>query len=103
MAGRHAGEIQGRTGMWFLATDKFVHSDDLAVHLRFLQDLLYPTPGDDMRLMKLRDVLGRTHSQTRITCFWYGDPGETPPVVPPGFLSAVAPLAPEVEMEFETV
>jgi hypothetical protein len=32
VAGSHAGKLRGRTGMWFLATDKLVPSDDLADH-----------------------------------------------------------------------
>src|SRR6266849_9028206 len=42
VAGPHAGKLRGRTGIWFLATDKLVPSDDLRDHLRFLQKLLYP-------------------------------------------------------------
>src|SRR5216683_8335840 len=41
-AGPHAGKLRGRTGIWFLATDKLVPSDDLGDHLRFVHDLLYP-------------------------------------------------------------
>src|SRR5947199_8635141 len=51
-AGEHAGNLRGRTGMWFLATDKIAESDDLADHLRFLQDLLYRERGDTFRFSK---------------------------------------------------
>src|SRR6266576_6453497 len=56
-AGSHAGNLCGRTGIWFLATDKLVASNHLGDHLRFVQDLLYPKPGDDSRISKVRDVL----------------------------------------------
>src|SRR5437764_9608288 len=42
LAGPHAGALRGRTGIWFVATDKFVPSDDLDDHLRFVHDLFYP-------------------------------------------------------------
>src|SRR6266699_2633733 len=41
-AGPNAGTLRGRTGIWFLATDDFVHSDDLQDHLAFVEGLLYP-------------------------------------------------------------
>src|SRR5436305_4306897 len=56
-AGPNARNLPGRTGIWFLATDKLVDSNDLADHLRFLQDLLYPEPGDNSRISKLREIL----------------------------------------------
>src|SRR5437870_807374 len=55
LAGPQAGTLHGRTGIWFLATDALVDSDDLSDHLTFVQELLYPAPGDDSRIAKLRD------------------------------------------------
>src|SRR5947208_5368941 len=46
VAGKHAGKLHGRTGIWFLATDKLVPSDDLGDHLAFVQNLLYPKLSD---------------------------------------------------------
>src|SRR5436309_2760287 len=88
VAGKHAGKLHGRTGIWFLATDKLVPSDDLGDHLRFLQKLLYPAPTDKTRITKLRHILDRTHSDAHLTCFWRGDPGETAPQIPSEFKSA---------------
>jgi uncharacterized protein DUF4279 len=101
-AGEHAGSLRGRTGIWFLATDKLVESDDLADHLRFVEDLLYPEPGENRRISKLREVLERTHSRTHVTCFWRGDPGEPAPPIPARFKSAIEPLAADVETDFST-
>src|SRR6266853_1568335 len=78
-AGPSAGKLRGRTGMWFLATDDFVRSDDLGDHLRFVQEMLYPAPNDEGRVPELRKVLERTHSNAHVTCFWRGDLGETAP------------------------
>jgi len=103
VAGEHAGKLLGRTGMWFLATDKLVPSDDLGDHLAFVRDLLYPALGDDRRIKKLRDILGRAHSRAHITCFWHGDAGETAPQIPGRFKSAIEPLAADIDTDFETV
>jgi hypothetical protein len=99
-AGEHAGYLRGRTGIWFLATDKLVPSDDLADHLRFVADLLRPQPGDERLVNRLRDILQRAHAHTHITCFWHGDSGETAPQIPDWFNSAVTPLAADIETDF---
>jgi hypothetical protein len=100
VAGLRAGNLRGRTGIWFLATDKLVHSDDLDDHLRFVHKLLYPEPNDAGRVEKLRDILERAHSRVHITCFWHGDPGETAPQIPDRFRSAIEPLAADIETDF---
>ena len=99
-AGEHAGNLRGRTGIWILATDKLVHSDELGDHLQFVQKLLYRDPSDDSRITKLRDILGRTDSRAHVTCFWHGDPGETAPQIPAQFKSAIEPLAADIETDF---
>jgi len=100
IAGPHAGMLRGRTGIWFLATDKLVPSDDLGDHLQYVQDLLYPEPNDSRRITKLRDILERVHSRAHITCFWRGDDGETAPQIPADFKSAIALLAADIETDF---
>ena len=99
-AGPNAGKLRGRTGIWFLATDKLVDSDDLADHLRFVQKLLYPKPNDKGCITKLCKVMERTHSDAHVTCFWHGDPGETTPHIPAQFRSAIKPLAADIETDF---
>lgn len=99
-AGDHAGKLHGRTGIWFLATDKLVDSDDLSDHLRFVETLLYPKPGDSGRVTKLRKLLQRTHAEAHVTCFWRGDPGEMNPIIPADFKSAIKPLAADIEADF---
>ena len=37
-AGERAGRLRGRTGIWFLATDKLIDSDDLADHLTLREE-----------------------------------------------------------------
>ena len=100
VAGQHAGKLRGRTGIWFLATDRLVSGDDLGDHLAFVQKLLYPQPSDNSLVMRLRDVLGRARSEAHITCFWRGDRKETAPQIPDRFKSAVEPLAADIETDF---
>jgi hypothetical protein len=99
-AGIHAGNLRGRTGIWFLATDKLVPGNDLEDHLAFLQKLLYPAPGDDSRMTKLRAILEHDQVRAHVTCFWRGDPGETAPRIPSRFKSAIEPLAADIETDF---
>lgn len=97
--------------MWFLATDKLVPSRDLQDHLAFIENLLYPEPGDrhqipesgdPHQIVALRELLARTHSRAHVTCFWRGDPGEPAPQTPASFKSAIAPLAADIETDFAT-
>jgi len=99
-AGPHAGPLRGRTGIWFLSTDKHVPSDDLGDHLEFVQTLLCPKPGNGSPISALCDVLKHAHSRARITCFWCGDPGETEPRIPQDFHSVIEKLGAEIETDF---
>ena len=92
IVGPRAGDLRGRTGMWFLSTDKHVPSDDLGDHLEFVRTLLYPKPSDSSRIDALHDVLEQARSRACITCFWRGDPGEAEPHIPEEFHSAIMPL-----------
>jgi Domain of unknown function (DUF4279) len=100
LAGPRAGKLRGRTGIWFLATDMLVSSDALRDHLQFIEELLYPAPGDTSRIATLRSILERTHSRAHITCFWRGDPGDPAPQIPARFKSAVVPLSAELGVDF---
>ena len=102
LAGSHAGKLRGRTGMWFLATDKLVNSDNLNEHLAFVQTLVNPNPTDDSLVWKLRAILARTQSRAHVTCFWRGDSGEPALQVPARFKSAMQQLGADIETDFTT-
>jgi Domain of unknown function (DUF4279) len=99
-AGPRAGNLHGRTGIWFLATDKLVPSDDLQDHLALVRKLLCPTPGDTSRIAKLDEILKHTQSRAHVTCFWHGDSGESAPSIPDDFKSAVQPLGADIKTDF---
>jgi hypothetical protein len=99
-AGQRAGKLRGRTGMWFLATDKLIASNDLQAHLAFLERLLCPEPGDRRRVVELRSLLERTHSRAHVTYFWRGEPGEPAPQIPNRLKSVMQTLAADIETDF---
>jgi hypothetical protein len=99
-AGPRAGTLRGRTGIWFLATDKLVDSDELSDHLKYIEELLYPSAGDSSRINALRAILDRTQSRAHVTCFWHGRRREPVPHVTADFKSAIAPLNADVEIDF---
>ena len=99
-AGPHAGKLRGRTGIWFLATDRLVPSDHLDDHFGFVEQLLYPEAGEDSGIRKLREILERTHSHAHVTCFWRGERGEPVPEVPMSLKSALKSLNADIETDF---
>lgn len=99
-AGPKAGTLRGRTGIWFLATDRLVPSDQLDDHFAFVEQLLDPEAGEDNRIRKLREILERTHSHAHVTCFWRGERGEPVPEVAVSLKSAIKRLNADIETDF---
>lgn len=100
-AGPRAGNLTGRTGIWYFDT-RDMSSRDLADHLRRIVELLYPEPGNADRVNQLRDVMGQEHVRARVSCFWYGKPGAQPPTVPEDVRAALTSLPAEIETDFHT-
>jgi len=98
-AGPHAGNLTGRTGIWYFDT-RDLGSPDLADHLRHVVELLYPEPGNVDRVNQLRDVMGREHATAHVSCFWFGAPGAPPPTIPEDVRAAFARLPAEIETDF---
>lgn len=101
-AGQRTGYLTGRTGLWYLTTDKLIESTDLADHLAFLERILQPYPDDNLRLMKLRDVLGLAHGDAHISVFWRGPEGMVPPSIPGSFSILAHILSADIEPDFDT-
>lgn len=101
-AGPRAGNLTGRTGIWYFDT-RDVSSQDLADHLRRIVGLLYPEPGNADRVNRLREVMGGEHVRARVSCFWYGKPGAQPPIVPEDVRAALTSLPAEIETDFHIV
>jgi hypothetical protein len=99
-AGQHAGYLSGRTGIWYLSTDKLIDSDNLMDHLQLVEELLYPAPGDNRRVMQLRDVLVRSGAEAHISVFWRGLPGTEPPAIPGKFARLSTEIGAVIELDF---
>jgi hypothetical protein len=98
-AGLKAGNLTGRTGIWYFDT-RDLASRDLADHLRCIVKLLYPEPGNVDRVNKLRNVMGREHATAHVSCFWFGRRGAAPPAIPEDVRAALACLPAEIETDF---
>jgi len=100
-AGPRAGNLTGRTGIWYFDT-RDVSSQDLVDHLRRIVELLYPEPGNADRVNRLREVMEGEHIRARVSCFWYGKPGARPPIVPEDVRAALTSLPADIETDFHT-
>jgi hypothetical protein len=98
-AGPHAGNLTGRTGIWYFDT-RDLESRDLTDHLRHIVELLYPEPGNGDRVTRLRDLMRREHATAQVSCFWFGKPGAKPPAIPEDVRAALAGLPAEIETDF---
>jgi Domain of unknown function (DUF4279) len=98
-AGQRAGKLSGGTGIWYFDT-RGLESHDLADHLRVIEQLLYPAPTENRRVMKLRDVLTRSHGRAHVSCFWHGSPGDKPPMIPPQFERVAREIDADIETDF---
>ncbi len=100
--GPRTPRVVGRTGVWFLSTDKLVSSQDLHDHLRYLVRVLMPEPHHEERLACIRELMQRKHLEAHVTCFWYGSEGEPEPTIPPEAAAAFARLPADIETDFRT-
>jgi hypothetical protein len=98
-AGPHAGNLTGRTGIWYFDT-RDLASRDLTDHLRRIVELLYPEPGNVDRVTKLRNLMRQEHATAYVSCFWFGKPGAQPPAIPEDVRAALAGLPAEIETDF---
>jgi Domain of unknown function (DUF4279) len=92
-AGRRAGDLRGRTGIWYYDT-RDLPSNDLAEHARRILALL----GDQKRIDLLRDVLKREHANASLSLFWMGPPGTPEPEI----TEMIEPIAMQLGASIET-
>jgi|tagenome__1003787_1003787.scaffolds.fasta_scaffold20435575_1 hypothetical protein len=101
-SGRRAGYLTGRTGIWSLATDTLTDSRKLADHVAALTRILSPTPGDNRRLMELRDIRVRTGARAKISVYWCGYAGDAPPEIPAELALLAQELGATIEPDYHT-
>ena len=101
-AGARAGDLIGRTGIWYFDTSD-LPSHDLSEHLRRIVSLLYSRTDDNaLRLNRLREVMTRERAAAHVSCFWYGKAGMQQPIVPNDVRLALESLPADIETEFHT-
>jgi hypothetical protein len=101
-AGQRTGHRTGQTGVWYMTSDEFVSSPYLGDHAAFLWALFWPEAGNNLRLMRLRDVLTRGGLKPTISIFWAGTPGQAPPQIPKTIRDLAAELRAGIETDFVT-
>ena len=94
-------EIRGRTGLWRLTTDRQLESVELTDHLAYLLAILFPG-GSDQFIEPLRALIREFDLEADVDCFWYGEHGAKPPVIPEDVRAAFARIGATVETDFDT-
>jgi len=109
-------QFVGKTGVWFLSTERIVASDKLADHLAFIFFVLGLTSNQRRFTMSEPAFVSNLNSQLRtvmdlqrlmkqaalkasLTCFWHGPVGAKPPTMPSTRLLEMASI--EIETDFD--
>jgi hypothetical protein len=94
-------EVRGRTGLWLLSTRRRIESTELEVHFTYLLTVLFP--AGDMRVVEpLRALMREEELEADIGCFWHGEHGAEPPVIPEEIRAAFARIGATIETDFDT-
>jgi hypothetical protein len=94
-------EVRGRTGLWRLSSKGAVDSADLNEHLAYLLAILFPANSEEL-VDRLRALMHDKGIEADVSCFWYGEHGAQPPVVPEDFRASFARLPATIETDFDT-
>jgi Domain of unknown function (DUF4279) len=94
-------EARGRTGLWLLSSKMHVLSADLSDHLAYLAGVFNPDNGRDL-IGPIRAVMREAGLEAEISCFWHGEHGAEPPVIPESIRAAFARLGATIETDFDT-
>jgi hypothetical protein len=94
-------EARGRTGLWLLSSKTHVRSAELSDHLAYLARVLNPDDGKDL-IGPIRAVMHEAGLEAEVSCFWHGEHGAEPPVIPEEIRAAFARLGATIETDFDT-
>jgi len=120
VGGKNSGEISGRTGVWYLSTDKIVSSNTLSDHIIYLTGILIPErtlgitnppivigPDESLgktfhRLGKLQNIIQKRDLKATMSLFWHGVAGTRLPSIPKAIppLFRLVPIG--IEQDFDT-
>ncbi len=94
-------EIRGRTGLWRITTRRQLASAELADHLAYLLEILFPG-GNGKFIEPLRALMREFDLESDVDCFWHGKHGAAPPVIPEDIRAAFAQIGATIETDFDT-
>ena len=100
--GKRTGNLTGKTGVWYFATDRVVASDNLVDHLMFIVKLLHGYSSETIPLTKLHNLIQKRSLTAVVSCFWYGRAGARPPAVPRAVSEFFKLVPAEMEIDFYT-
>jgi len=95
-------EVIGRTGLWLLSSHGHVKSDQLNDHLAYLKAIIFP-PGQGDLVGSIKKLMREEGGlEAEISCFWYGEHGATPPLIPEEIRAAFSRIGATIETDFDT-
>lgn len=94
-------DIRGRSGLWLLSTRRRFESVELDDHFAQLLEVLFPA-GSTHLTEPLRALMREDGLEADVTCFWYGEHGAAPPVIPEATRAAFARIGATIETDFQT-
>jgi hypothetical protein len=100
--GPRSPDLVGRTGMWFLATDRLIASTRLGDHLGQILNLLMVQRGDAPPIIELNKLLTRKGLKAHVSCYWFGKTGAKKPLIPPLVTKIFGLLPADIETDFAT-
>ena len=94
-------EVVGRTGIWLLSSEGYVQSADLVDHLAYLREVIFPAAGANL-VAPIKMLVRDDDLEADVSCFWYGEHGASPPVIPEEIRAAFARIGATIELDFDT-
>jgi hypothetical protein len=100
--GPRSPNLVGRTGVWYLSTDRMLASKRLDEHLAQLIAMLTVQRGEALPLIELNRLLAARNLKAHVSCYWFGRRGTRKPVIPPIVSKIFGLLPAEIETDFAT-
>lgn len=94
-------EVVGRTGLWLLSSRGHVDSGELSDHLAYLKAVIFPDAGNDL-VTPIQTLMRKAGVEADVSCFWYGEHGASPPLIPDEIRAAFASIGATIETDFDT-
>ncbi len=100
--GPRSPNLLGRTGVWYISTDRMLASKRLDEHLAQLLAMLTVQRGEVLPLIELNRLLATRNLKATVSCFWFGRAGAKKPVISPIFSKIFGLLPAAIEIDFAT-